>query len=372
MALSGFIRGNGEAIVSAFEAFARTLMPAGVNMVASELRDHAQEMLTALVADMERSQTVAEQAKKSMGQGAEHSLAASGHLHADARIRHGFTHAQLLAEFRALRASVLRLYEQTGDTDLGGVRRFNEAIDEALTESMTRYTAMTDLYRDQFVGILGHDLRNPLNSIAAGATLLTMTTETDPRSANVASRILRSAHRMGRLIDDLLDLTVTRLGGAIPLKRATFALEQLCQEVILEAQAAHAGASVKFRSSGDLTGEWDRDRLAQVLSNLLGNAIRYGDGTAVTLEAHGAPADVVITVHNCGVPIPPALQEAIFEPLVRNAASVSGETNGIGLGLFIARAIVASHEGDISVTSSESAGTTMSVRLPRVAALAPA
>ena len=129
---------------------------------------------------------------------------------------------------------------------------------------------------------------------------------------------------------------------------------------------------VKFRSSGDLTGEWDRDRLAQVLSNLLGNAIRYGDGTAVTLEAHGAPADVVITVHNCGVPIPPALQEAIFEPLVRNAAAVSGETNGIGLGLFIARAIVASHEGDISVASSEDAGTTMSVRLPRVAARHPA
>ena len=368
MALSSFIRENGDAIVDAFEAFARTLMPAGVNMVASELRDHAQEMLTALVADMERSQTVAEQAKKSMGQGAEHSLAASGHLHADARIRHGFTHAQLLAEFRALRASVLRLYEQTGDTDLGGVRRFNEAIDEALTESMTRYTAMTDLYRDQFVGILGHDLRNPLNSIAAGATLLTMTTETDPRSANVASRILRSAHRMGRLIDDLLDLTVTRLGGAIPLKRASFELEQLCHEVILEAQAAHAGASVTFRSSGDLSGEWDRDRLAQVLSNLLGNAIRHGDGTTVSFAAHGAPDEVVITVHNCGVPIPPALQDAIFEPLVRHAADATGESNGIGLGLFIARAIVASHEGDISVTSTETDGTTMTVRLPRVAA----
>ena len=266
----------------------------------------------------------------------------------------------------------LRLYEQTGDTDLGGVRRFNEAIDEALTESMTRYTAMTDLYRDQFVGILGHDLRNPLNSIAAGATLLTMTTETDPRSANVASRILRSAHRMGRLIDDLLDLTVMRLGGAIPVKRASFDLEQLCHEVILEAQAAHAGTWVKFHSSGNLAGEWDRDRLAQLLSNLLGNAIRYGDGTTVTLAAHGAPGDVVITVHNRGVPIPPALQDAIFEPLVRHTAAGPGETSGIGLGLFIARAIVASHEGDISVASSESAGTTMSVRLPRVAALRPA
>jgi hypothetical protein len=260
---------------------------------------------------------------------------------------------------------VLRLYEQSGESDLAGVRRFNEAIDEALTESMTRYTASTDRYRDQFVGILGHDLRNPLNAIAAGAALLTMTADSDPRSANTASRILRSAHRMGRLIDDLLDLTVTRLGGSIPLTREAVDLEALCQEVVLEAQAAHAGASVTFASSGDLRGEWDRDRLAQVLSNLLGNAIQHGDGGPVALGAQGSGPDVVVTVHNRGVPIPMEAQEAIFEPLVRRAAGAAADANGIGLGLFIARTIVASHEGQISVSSSETDGTTMTVRLPR-------
>jgi signal transduction histidine kinase len=214
MPLSSFIRRHGEPIINAFEAFARTLMPAGENMVPAELRDHAK--LAALVTDMDASQTNDEQSRKSMGRGTVRALAASGALHADARIRHGFTHAAVLAEFRALRASVLRLYEQSGETDIVGVRRFNEAIDEALTESMSRYTASTDRYRDQFVGILGHDLRNPLNAIAAGAALLTMTADSDQRSANVASRILRSAHRMGRLIDDLLDLTVTRLLPAHP------------------------------------------------------------------------------------------------------------------------------------------------------------
>ena len=99
------------------------------------------------------------------------------------------------------------------------MRRFNEAIDEALTESMTRYTAMTDRYRDQFIGILGHDLRNPLNSIASGATLLTIRADADSTTANVASGMLRSAHRMGRLINDLLELTQARLGGEIPVKR---------------------------------------------------------------------------------------------------------------------------------------------------------
>ena len=365
MALSGFIREHGEEIIDAFEAFARTLMPAGVNMVPTELRDHAKEMLAALVADMDASQTDAEQCRKSIGQGAAHALASSGRLHADARIRHGFTHAEVLAEFRALRASVLRLYERSGAIDLAGVRRFNEAIDEALTESMTRYTASTDRYRDQFVGILGHDLRNPLNAIAAGATLLTMTVDGDQRSANVASRILRSAHRMGRLIDDLLDLTVTRLGGSIPLTREAIDLEDLCQEVVLEAQAAYAGASVKFASSGDLTGEWDHDRMAQVLSNLIGNAIQHGDGGGVLLEAQESGPDVVVTVHNRGVPIPLESQEAIFEPLVRRAPGATGDANGIGLGLFIARTIVASHEGRLSVTSSQTDGTTMTVRLPR-------
>jgi signal transduction histidine kinase len=365
MAMSGFIREHSNEIIDAFEAFARTLMPAGANMVSTELRDHAKEMLAALVTDMDASQSDAEQSRKSKGLGVAHALAASGRLHADARIRHGFSHAAMLAEFRALRASVLRLYEQSGETDLSGIRRFNEAIDEALTESMSRYTASTDHYRDQFVGILGHDLRNPLNAIAAGATLLTMTADSDQRSANVASRILRSAHRMRRLIDDLLDFTVMRLGGSIPLTRHAIDLEQLCQEVVLEAQAAHAGSAVTFASSGDVSGEWDHDRLAQVLSNLLGNAIQHGDGSVVTLEARGAGPDVVLTVHNRGVPIPQESQDAIFEPLVRRPSGATGEASGIGLGLFIAGAIVGSHEGQISVDSSEEHGTTMTVRLPR-------
>jgi signal transduction histidine kinase len=365
MTLSGFIRDNSVQIVDTFEAFARTLMPAGENMVPAELRDHAKEMLAALVTDMDTSQTDDEQSMKSLGRGTVRALAASGRLHADARIRHGFTHAAVLAEFRALRASVLRLYEQSGETDIAGVRRFNEAIDEALTESISRYTASTTRYRDQFVGILGHDLRNPLNAIAAGATLLTMTADSDQRSANVASGILRSAHRMGRLIDDLLDFTVTRLGGSMPLTREAIDLEELCHEAVLEAQAAHPGASVKFTSSGDVTGEWDHDRLAQVLSNLIGNAIQHGDGSGVGLQAHGSGPDVVITVHNRGVPIPPESQEAIFEPLVRRAPGAAADAHGIGLGLFIARTIVASHEGKISVTSSDTQGTTMTVRLPR-------
>jgi signal transduction histidine kinase len=366
MALSDFIRGHHKEIIGEFEAFARTLMPPGVNMITIELRDHAEEMLIALVEDMETEQSRGEQARKAKGQGADNTMAESGHQHADARIQHGFTTAQLLAEFRALRASVLGLYEKSGATNLGGVRRFNEAIDEVLTESMTRYSAMTDLYREQFVGVLSHDLRTPLSAITAGAALLATSAGADQRQARVSGRILRSAQRMTRMIKDLLDLTLARLGGAIPLKRVPTDLALVCHEAVLEIQTAHAGKAVRFESSGDLTGDWDADRLAQVLSNLLGNAIQHGDGREVSLAVRSEDTHVVMAVHNWGTPIPPDAQQAIFEPLVRRpSAAAAEEGNSIGLGLFIARTIVASHEGRISVASSETDGTTMTVRLPR-------
>lgn len=140
--------------------------------------------------------------------------------------------------------------------------RFNEAIDEVLTESITRYAAKTDLYRDQFVGILSHDLRSPLNAITAGAALLAASAHDDQRQGRIAARILTSAQRMNRMIGDLLDLTRTRLGGAIPLKCEPIDLQQLCIEVPLEVKVAHPDTVVHFRASGPVTGAWDADRLA--------------------------------------------------------------------------------------------------------------
>ena len=363
MTLSTFLRAHREQILEAFEAFARTLMPAGVNMVPVELRDHADEMLTAIAHDIEDPQTRDEQAEKSQGLDTNGAMGVSGQQHADARIRHGFTPAQLMAEFRAMRASVLRLYEDSGATDSAGVRRFNEAIDEALTESMTRYGVMTNLYRDQFVGVLGHDLRTPLNAIRTGAALLTASRDLGPRQTAVASAILRSADRMDRMIHDLLDLTLARLGGAIPIKRTPVDLADVCRDVCLEVQAARPDAILRFNAAGDLSGAWDGDRLAQVVTNLLSNAVQHGEGGTVTLEADGAGDAVTVSVHNGGAPVPPELRHAIFEPLVRRQP---GSDNGsIGLGLFIARAIVTSHGGELDVTSTAEEGTRFTVRLPR-------
>lgn len=274
MPLSAFIHANHDAIAREFVVFARSVMPPGVEMTEAELRDHAVEMLTAIVTDMRTAQSGAEQSEKSQGLGVARSMERSGTRHADDRIHHGFTFSAVLAEFRALRATVLRLYGDSGPVDFGEVRRFNEAIDEVLTESMTRYAEQTDRFRDLFVGVLSHDLRTPLGAITVGASLLTGVEDHPQRRQRVAASITNSAHRMKRMIADLLDLTRVRLGGTLPLTRRRTNLRQVSEEALREICAVHADAVVRLEATGHLDGEWDADRLAQVVSNVVGNASR--------------------------------------------------------------------------------------------------
>jgi signal transduction histidine kinase len=149
MSIAEFISAHQEEIICEFAAFAKTLMPAGVEMTEAELRDHSKDLLTAVVEDMRLVQTSDEQYRKSHGRGSARTMEASGRLHATDRIMHGYAFGAVLAEFRALRASVLRLYEESGATDLSEVRRFNESIDEGLTESMHQFASQTDSLRKE-------------------------------------------------------------------------------------------------------------------------------------------------------------------------------------------------------------------------------
>src|ERR1019366_5070726 len=168
--LADFIRDNHEPILKEWETFARTLKPAAEGMSKAGLRDHAGEILTAIVSDMESLESVAEKSAKSKGHGhkaTEERIGALGQLHAMLRIEAGFTLTQVVAEYRALRASILRLWAKPHpDTD--GVLRFNEAIDAALAEAVDRFTTRTNEYRDQLIAIVSHDLRNPLGGILLG------------------------------------------------------------------------------------------------------------------------------------------------------------------------------------------------------------
>jgi signal transduction histidine kinase len=363
MSLTAFIRDHHEEIIREFAVFAKTLMPRGADMTEAELRDHAEEILAAVVQDIDTPQTSEEESRKSKGRGSAKTMEASGRLHADDRIQHGFTFRSVLAEFRALRATVLRLYAESGASDLIDVGRFNEAIDEAMTESMDRFAVQTDLFRDQFIGVLSHDLRTPLGAITAGAALLAVPEDNPQRRSRVVARIMSSAQRMERMIGDLLDLTRTRLGGSIPLKRRPADLEHVCEEAIMEIRTGQPDAVLRWQGSGDLRGEWDADRLTQVVSNLVANAIQHGGGTPITFTAQEDCDSVTLAIHNGGPPIPADVLPLIFEPLARGHGDGTG--GRIGLGLFIARAIVSAHGGNIHVTSSSDAGTTFTVALPK-------
>jgi signal transduction histidine kinase len=365
MRLADFIRKNHESILREWEAFAETLLPAAKGMSKEGLRDHADQILTATVRDMESLQTAHEEKEKSKGRKTDGHLGALGQLHAVLRIERGFTLSQIVAEYRALRATVFRLWKNPGD-DGGEVLRFNEAIDEALAEAVDRYTLKTDQYRDQLIGIVSHDLRNPLSGILLGAGVLSRADGLDDHNARIASRIQNSAKRMVRIVGDLVDLTLSRLGATIPITTRAMDAGPVCELVIAELEGSHPNAIIRYTAEGDLRGEWDSDRLAQVLSNLVGNALQHGDTTRpINVAAKRDGDDVVITVHNEGAAIPKNALRDVFEPNVRNVHDPSKAPTGLGLGLFIAQELVTTHGGTIGVASSKNEGTTFTVRLPR-------
>jgi signal transduction histidine kinase len=217
---------------------------------------------------------------------------------------------------------------------------------------------------EMFNAVLGHDLRNPLNAILTSAYVLQRRLP-DEIAQDTARRILSSGRRMSRMIEDVLDLSRVRLGGGIALRREPTELLGLVQRVLREHQSAYPDRAVELAHQGDMQGQWDAGRLAQVVSNLVGNALQHGDRAApVQVSIEGArPDDVCIIVANRGR-IPPELLPHIFEPF-RGGAERSGGGERLGLGLFIVQEIVRAHQGTVSVRSGEDQGTQFVVQLPR-------
>jgi len=207
--------------------------------------------------------------------------------------------------------------------------------------------------------VLAHDLRNPLASVTAAVALLAKVPESDrARKEQVLLRIERGLTRMNGMIRDLLDHA--RVGsGAIPIVRERMDLGDLARDLIDEFEIADPDRQIDLSRSGETTGSWDRARLYQALSNLVGNATHYGHGNA-SIAVVGDGSDVEISVHNGGPPILPDLLPVIFEPSRRG----DGDGPGLGLGLYIVRAIARAHGGDVTVMSSAEQGTTFTLRLP--------
>ncbi len=217
---------------------------------------------------------------------------------------------------------------------------------------------------EMLMAMLGHDLRGPLSAMLMSAMVLERRAENDA-SRQAAVRIQSSGKRMSRMISDLLDLARARLAGGIAVLRAEMDLAAVLQRAVQECQTAAPERAIEWQAEGDGSGMWDADRLAQVASNLIGNAVRHGDTEGpvrVSLDGQD-PERVSFTVANAGV-IPAELTPHIFDPF-RSGRRASGASSGLGIGLYIVEQVVHAHGGTVSVRSEEGAGTTFRVDLPR-------
>jgi signal transduction histidine kinase len=249
------------------------------------------------------------------------------------------------------------------------VRALRYAIERKRADDAARREEEAEravVLRETIMGVLGHDLRVPLQGIAGSADVLLRAPDLEPRLADAAKRIARGSERMASMIEDLLDFVQARLGGGYRLAISDCDLLEVCRQIVDESAAAHRDRGIELATRGSGKGRWDHDRVTAVVSKLVDNAIRHGrPRTPVRVAVHDEGPSVVLTVHNEGAPIPDDAQALIFEPFYRGEHRGDDASRGLGLGLYIARQIVLAHRGTIGVRSLEPEGTTFTVTLPR-------
>jgi signal transduction histidine kinase len=347
--LADFILENIEPILTEWEVFARTILPVTSGMTQEQLRDEGRRVVSR-----------------------EHQSAAE--VHSTDRQTSGFTLLEMISEYRALRASVIRLWTKNmrDGVDLESVyqlTRFNEALDEFQSDSIIHFTKNLDRSRDLLLAVLGHDLRDPLGVIVTYATYLTQLDRFDENTRTAVGRLCATATRMRLMVSDLLDFARARLGAVLPIARTPMNITEACRRVIDEVEALHPRSTLYMHTNGPLQGEWDPVRISQLLTNLLVNAVRHGSpAKPVDIILSGNESEVSIAVRNEGEPIPANEMQKIFEPLVRGSRE-QAKPSSIGLGLYIAREVVRAHGGKIKVQSSADTGTTFTVLLPRATPL---
>jgi signal transduction histidine kinase len=376
MRFSAFIESELDEIVTEWGAFARTMLPSAKTMSELALRNHGRDILLAIAKDMETSQSEDQRSAKSKGTepvlGAPETAAAT---HGALRQLAGFDLLQLVGEFRAMRASVLALWRRRQGDDqatraIEEIARFNEGIDQALAESVERYSAGVEASRDMFLAVLGHDLRGPLSGINMSNKILSMPGLSEEAKRKAGLRIGRASQAMNHLITDLLEFTRTRLGSGIPIERSACDIQKVCEEALEALRASYPEREFVQKFSGHLNARADAPRLHQALSNLLNNAVQHGArNSPIYLSAVGDDLAIVMKVSNAGKPLAASALQIIFEPLVQapNATDEPHERSktSLGLGLFIVREIVRGHGGEVTVQSSAEAGTVFTITLPR-------
>ena len=373
MRLSEFILSNMNEILAEWESFAGTIL-AATNLDKLALRDHAPEILKAIALDMETTQTDFEQAEKSKGLAPIRDPETAAETHSTQRLRTGFNQVQVVSEYRALRASVIRLWlassPQPDASDLYQLTRFNEGLDQALGESTMRFMQEVEAARDFALAVLAHDLRNPLNAVITSAECLKIAKARDDETITTLSSIIfDSGMQMSKLIDTLLDFTGTRLGRSLSVKREPMCLRPILESTVASFSAAHPNRTIELNCNEEAQCAVDEVRIRQMLSNLVANAIQHGAETSpiVITSWIATSGEIVIQVHNDGAPIAASKIPTTFDFSAQRRTKNGGvttELGHLGIGLYITGKIVEAHAGKISVTSTAQEGTTFEVRLP--------
>jgi len=365
--LADFILRNMESILAKWEAFAATRLPAATSMTSLELRDHARQILEAVAADLSTAQSPEEQAAKSMGFAPTLFPArkTAAQTHAVMRAKSGYDIKQLVSEYRALRASVLSMWMDAclpAPPHVQDVIRFNEAVDQAVAESVGHFSAQVDQARNLLLGMVGHDMCSPLQVVQMTALHLVQL-NAGPEVSGAAGRLIRSGAHLRALLDDLVDINRTNLGLGIRIVPSPLDIGALCAQELEQLRVAYPGRQLEMNIVGDCQGSWDGRRVRQLLGNLVINAIRYGDpDQPVRVAVVGETADVRIEVGNSGRAISAETLIELFEPLARGMPNE--QHPGMGLGLYIVREIAKGHGGTAGVRS-DARETVFTVRLPR-------
>ena len=381
MRLVPFIESNVEPILGEFEAFARTMLPAAANMTIAELRNDAEKILRAVIEDMETSQNAQEQSKKSKGQRAESASAVhqAARSHALARLADLFNQNQLIAEYRAFRASVIKLWtEQIGVADraaLDELTRFNEAIDQALGESVAAFASeveqrlrRADRRKDEFLATLAHELRNPLAPITIAARIASSPSASPAQLRWSYDVVERQVHNMARLLDDLLDVSrITQ--GKLQLRTdqvnlaATIANAVETARPIIEARGHRLTVTLPERPIYLVA---DALRLAQVFSNILINAAKFSErNRRIDLSARVEESFAAIVIRDYGLGIEPHMLLRVFEMFAQEPSALDRTERGLGVGLAVVKGLVELHGGTVEARSEGlGRGSEFIVRIP--------
>lgn len=366
--LADFIEQHLDSIVAQAVEFAESVT-VGSPLDADELRDHLPDIVQAIVTDLRTPQTPAQEIEKALGRapvavGAARSAAGTHALH---RAHSGYSISNLVSEYRALRASVLRLWAQDTRSVAAPdeITRFNEAIDEAIAESVTYYSAEVERWRNIFLGVLGHDLRSPLSAIVMTSELISHMA-VDAPIANAAQRLIRSGERMRELLDNLLTYNRAQMGIGFEVERAQVDLVHACLEEVEMLRTSIPDAHIAFDAPASLAGSFDAGRIREALANLVVNASKYGTrGEEICVELRDEGDVVELAVSNAGEPIARETFELMFEPLRRGGLSGGdAEHASLGLGLFIVSQIAQAHGGRITGESADGK-TIFRLRLPK-------